>query len=487
MFPGVPEVANLAKVVGDEPLGPGLVEQVREICYRRNPSASGAPQEYIADTYNFCDLDITRVLVLKMKKFTEEAQSPGKWSEEKKRHFFDALRLNFVALAEYADRLQNLLEVTSNEKVNGYKNNINTIVALVHSKDFDQLKMMTKFLPDDILTCSGSSPTTTEACYFKKILDQLVTYFKLSGATINEKSRVMLSTGTNYERLLEFRQMNRILTVVQQNQLTTVTLAEDITNSNNQRFTELKNYFVQLQRFNNNKARADIAFIDDWITKYRGTVSTLVRENSNSLTYLLKAVHRGVIAEVAEKTAAMALAIAEACNPLKTLFGGSSLGDIASATAEWTVAVSNLNIANNLMDQMQTLINKATDMGTRFAGNSDYIKKVMDLVKQSQTSTTAEFERQKRQFIQMYTDYSPKVKRPELAEMDSYWDNVVDTACDIILNLGTATGTLVGAADVKKSGTCWRLKVSIAKMTTTYEEIYDYQFDLMETLASSMR
>ncbi len=474
------EVNGYASAIGENSLGAELKMEVRRLCYDRNPSDSSP------DIKNFCDLDVIQRVVKKMKKFTDEAKA-SKWKDGNLRKFFDALRLNFVAYIEYSSRARDQIHVTDNERINGYKNNINTIIGLVEGKHFDELKMLTEFLPTDILTCGGSHVTTTEACYFKRILDQLVTHFGLSDVKINGTKRIMLSTAINYERLLEYRQMNRILVVVQQNQFTSIKLAEDITNSNNQRFVELKNYFLQLESFSNNKATKDVEFIDGWIQRYSTSVGQLVTETGDSLGNLLTAAVAGAIAEVAEKAAAMALAIAEACNPLKSIFGGSSLGDIASATAEWTTAMGELNMAKNLKDQLKTLIEKSKDLGERFSKNSDVIQNVMSLIRDAGTSDSVEFEEQKRLFIQSYGDYNPAVQRPELEATKTYWTEVVTSACNIVNGLETTTGTIVSSAQIKKDGTCWRLPVSIAKMFATYEEIYDFQFDMMETLASSMR
>ena len=43
----------------------------------------------------------------------------------------------------------------------------------------------------------------------------------------------------------------------------------------------------------------------------------------------------------------------------------------------------------------------------------------------------------------------------------------------------------MAVTEIKGSGTCWRLPVSVYKLMDTYLEIYDLQFDLMEALASA--
>ena len=159
---------------------------------------------------------------------------------------------------------------------------INLIIELIHTRNIAQLRTITWFLPNDILTCSASSgPPPSEACHFKKILDQLITHFKASDATINGKKRKLLDTERNYNTLLQTTLTSRILTVVQRTQFLTIDLAEDITNSNDQRFTELRNYFVELQSFNDDKANAYVGFIDGWITKYKSSIDGLSQQNGD--------------------------------------------------------------------------------------------------------------------------------------------------------------------------------------------------------------
>lgn len=483
---------SLTRVVGplgSKPIGRSLADEVNRICYTEQTETSAGSSIYKAQKKNFCDVDFAKDIVRKLSKFSEESKRSGKWTNAQKAIMFKAIRLNFVALKESSpDRYSGPLELTltRNERVDGYKDNINNIIKLIDTREIELLKITTMLLPNDILTCASDQIETGEACYFKRILDQLVTHFKVSGVRINGKKRIMLSTATDYERLLEYRQMDRILTVVQGSQFTTIDLAEEITDSNNQRFTELKNYFVQLQDFNSNKATIDIAFIDDWITKYRPQVETVSQEIGSNLGSLIDDTQAALIGDIVEKSAAMALAVAEACNPLKTLFGGSSIGDIVAATAAWTTAISETNRIEDIKNSLQPAIDKAVSLGTRFDGNSKDLKIVMDLVKSTSNSDAVEFERQKRLFLEKYSAYSPRVKRPELAEIEELFKGVVATACGIIDGIDTTAGSVI-AATVKSNGFCWKIPVAITKMVAIYMEIYDFQFDLMETLATSMR
>lgn len=488
---GNSKVTQLSQVIGDVPLGAELTEQVYRVCYRSTGQVSSGSDSYKATKGNFCDLDFTKTMVRKMNKFTTEAKIDGKWTDSKLSSLYNGLRLNFVAWAEYIPDRYGVgepfaLDTSANERENGYKINVNRIIELVEARDFPQLKMLTDFFPDDILVCSGTAVETTEACYFKKILDQLVLHFKVSDVSINGKQRKLLSTDTNYGDLLRFNQMSEILRVVQTSQFMTINLAEDITDSNNQRFGELRKYFVDLQSFNQDKAQADITFIDDWITKYSASVTSLARTNGHSLRMLLEALDTGVKLDILEKAAQMALSIAEACNPLKTMFGGSSLGDIVSATAEWTVTMGKLGISDALKAKLQEVIDKTTSLAVKFSTNGDAINDVVNLVKSTTPADDIKFETQKRNFITMYSAYNPEVKRPELEEMTALWTGMVAAACEVIAGFTGAAAT-IAVGNVNRAGTCWKMPVSITKMMTTYLEIYDFQFDLMETLASSMR
>ena len=133
----------------------------------------------------------------------------------------------------------------------------------------------------------------------------------------------------------------------------------------------------------------------------------------------------------------MGLAIAEACNPLKSMFGGSSLGDIMAATAAFTEALTNTRLAQDLKDSVEAVIDKTEEIATRLDGNDVFIKKVVDLVKSSETSNSVDFETQKRKFLDKYNNYSPAVKKTELTEVQGLWENMITAACNEIDKIDT--------------------------------------------------
>ncbi|XP_068713447.1 uncharacterized protein [Montipora foliosa] len=479
-------VNRYAELIEGGPLGRNLIEEVDRICYRYHGVASTGSDSYQVHKKNFCDLDFAQRIIRKMKNFHTEANKPDGWGNQELTNIYNALRLNFVALSEYSDRYIGALalQLTDTEKVEGYKNMINLIIKLIHTRNMAQLRTITWFLPNDILTCSGTQ--TSEACHFKKILDQLVTHFRASGATINGKKRKLLDTERNYNTFLRTSLTSRILTVVQRNQFLTIDLAEEITDRNDQRFTELRNYFVELQSFNDHKANADIGFIDGWITKYKSSIEDLSQQNGDLLSILIKSLVSGLNAQIAEKIAATALAILEACNPLKKIFGGSTLGDIMAATAAFTETFTNRLFAQDLKVSVEAVIEKTEKIAAKLDGNDVFIANVLELVKSSETSNSVDFETQKRKFLDKYNNYSPAVQKTELTEVQGLWENMITAACNEIDKIDTTAGN-IAVTEIKASGTCWRLPVGVNKMMETYLEIYDFQFDLMEALASAMR
>ena len=194
----------------------------------------------------------------------------------------------------------------------------------------------------------------------------------------------------------------------------------------------------------------------------------------------------GTTFNVAEHALRFGVAIAESFNPLKSLFGGTTLSDILDATAAFATALTDIASAVNLQAQVQNLQDKAKDLASRFDSNDGSIKKVLDLIEDVDDSNAAQFEKLRKDFIDNYTAYSPAVKRPELEAIEEYWTGVVTEACDGIDGLDSASSAPAVTA-VKAEGLCWRLPMTIKEMMATYMEIYDFQFDLMETLAQAMR
>jgi len=184
--------------------------------------------------------------------------------------------------------------------------------------------------------------------------------------------------------------------------------------------------------------------------------------------------------ELAEHIAQQILAGAVLLNPLEKLFGGSSAGDYIDRQAK---VAHTLTMVGELLRKSKTF----NELVTRFNKNANFLENVRLLVDEiHQGTSTDDFEIPKQTFLDKYKDYDPQVEKPELSAMVSTWENMIDETCDVIM--GTETNlAAVTAASVRSQGLCPKAKVLAREMISTYEEVYDFRFELIETMATFMR
>lgn len=109
----------------------------------------------------------------------------------------------------------------------------------------------------------------------------------------------------------------------------------------------------------------------------------------------------------------------------------------------------------------------------------------MDRILQKGTSAD-DFASIKQKFLDDYKAYDPQVEKPELSAMTGKWEEMIEGTCQVILEC--TTNLCAGPkAIVRGQGLCPKAKAKAQEMIATYEEIYDFQFELIESMATYMR
>ena len=70
--------------------------------------------------------------------------------------------------------------------------------------------------------------------------------------------------------------------------------------------------------------------------------------------------------------------------------------------------------------------------------------------------------------------------------MTVFWEAVIERACEVIEAADKATSVAIQTY-VNSQGYCWKIPIKMQKLTETYEEIHDFQFDLMDAMAAYVR
>ena len=381
--------------------------------------------------------------------------------------------------------------------------NLDMIFNLFNAGNYDGLAKYMQLLPDtgDItpqctnLAIAAFDESKQRECILGQVLDQTRQFLNtLPGhqPTLAGKNRKLLNTMINYKTYLQQSQISEILGIVQNQQFTIYTIADNLKKefdkSLGERFQGIKTYFSQVEGFNKEIARADIGYIKGTLDIYQEQVNVLAPEVGQGYVDLLNYALATASLQLAQTTVNLALQIYDACNPLKTLFGGGAAVDVLAALDEVAQAISQLADAGSLLAAWDNLKRETNSIVTKLAENTRFletVKAILDQIDASETSSET-FEKLKQEFLAEYNNYSPKVTKPELTAMTALWEKVIERACGVIEAADKTTSVAVQTY-VNSQGYCWKIPIKMQRLTETYEEIYDFQFDLMDAMAAYVR
>ena len=369
---------------------------------------------------------------------------------------------------------------------------INTILKYMRDKETSKMKAFAAYLPpSNAYKSTTASCQNDNICIFMKIVIQLRSY--IDEAELDYKpvdstrgKRLILNTGTDYREFLRQKQLNRILTVLSEQGATSLQIANDLKQHVGTKFTELRSYFKKVETFNQQIADADIGYIKGRIKVYQERLDTVIGKLRSDMTSIIVTAIVGVSLNIAEKTVLLALDIAAAYNPIKAVFTSNNLQDVINAAADLANAIADavkLGKVNSAYNELRTEI---TTLGEKLQKNDKFLKTVNDLIKQSDLTDRAVFEETKDKFLADYNAYDPLVKLSDITGVSSLWQNLIGAVCDVIGNIDSALGA-VAKGVAYGLGLCESIPALVDEMTTIYEEIYEYQFDLMDSIAAYIR
>ena len=182
----------------------------------------------------------------------------------------------------------------------------------------------------------------------------------------------------------------------------------------------------------------------------------------------------------------LGLTIAERSNPLGWLSGSFSAKDVYDATNDVADAISRLVQSSVLTALWASVVSQSAVIDDAFTQNEEYLESVITIVFESSATNRTEFEKSKNIFLQQYTDYNPQVSSDDIVELTTTWDKLANEACVVLDAVDSATGKGIKQIAIGENY-CVDLPILAQRMGNLYLNMYDYQFDLMDSLATYMR
>ena len=323
-----------------------------------------------------------------------------------------------------------------------------------------------------------------------KIIAQLDSYVEQlnlyeNSLVINGRKRVLLNTETDYTEFLKQKQLDRILQVLGEQQITSMSIATELKGQITSQFTELKSYYMHVENFNGDIAKADVGYILGRLDTFKERITSVVGTFKSKMSTLLTQMMIGAGLEMAQAVVTLALTIADACNPLGFIFGGADPKDLADAIADVANAAAQLAKGTAVTVAWNRVKQQSIEINNKFKKNREFLEKVKELVYE-ESQSRADFEYAKNTFLEQYNNYDPQVLPDDLVGMNSLWSGLVEAACEVTDSFNTAAGIGVSAR-IKGENLCVDLPILAERMGGLYENIYDFQFDLMDALTEYMR
>ena len=248
----------------------------------------------------------------------------------------------------------------------------------------------------------------------------------------------------------------------------------------------ISGYFKGLAEYDQGIAQADVTFLKDKLKEFDNRAGTLSRRLEKDVQGAMKALITALALQVAEESLVLGLKIAENSNPLKVIFGGVEAGDTYEQTAGVARAIAEAGKGVALMVNLASVYEDLSALARDFKDNAAQISNLYEMVEAIKKNKIEEIGFGAAKFIKGYGDYTPKVSKARLAQNDALWAAFKDSTCDLLFS---AQGVGVSATQGVVGGMllCEKLEGTLAEFAALRENIFDFQFDLVDALAGVVR
>lgn len=248
----------------------------------------------------------------------------------------------------------------------------------------------------------------------------------------------------------------------------------------------ISKYFYGLAKYDEAIAQADVTFLNDKLKEFDGKAETMSAKVEKDIKDAMTALLVTQAAQVIEESTILGLKIKEHLNPLKVIFGGVEAGDIYEQTAEVARSVQELARGSALMANLKSVYEDLSGLAKDFKDNADQISNLNDMVEAIRKNKIEEIGFDADKFIKGYGDYTPKVDKARLAQNDALWAAFKGSTCDLLFG-AQGVGASVSQGVVGGMLLCERLEGTLAEFSALRENIFDFQFDLVDALARVIR
>ena len=458
------------------------------------PSAAVA----VTDNYLNAMLLTTSAAIRKLDKLHPE------WDEHITRNPNDGFEETYFDESWTGDKVTVLTNYLFDSVDQAYTNKLGTGLQLYRTMDL---------LPSEF-SCS-ISPTIGSLCWRFALFRGMVQTLKQGAYDDRTHRKVQVNTRIDYRKFLEQTQQEKLLKFSQSTHENLLEIAkeirDDIVHGLNQSidqvindnanvikegvklgFDSLKQHFQREASFDKEIGKADVEFIEGEIQKYFRLSNTLSKELATLVNRILKAGFDAAMTDYTEKASKLVLTLASMWNPLKWITGGTSLTDVMDASAEFMQSVATFMKTKTLQNAWRNLYSTMRMFTIKLGQNQQFLEVVRQLVTLlADDNPPADFGEWKDLFIKGYKAYTPAINVKDLVEVATYWELLIDEGCNLIDSTEVESMRLQpsssGGIKITLGSTCNDAKREVQKLLALNVEIFEFQFDLMDSIADCVR
>ena len=436
------------------------------------------------------ECDVAAILD-RVNKFVETAKRES-WDSGNARNFKSTILISLSAT-----RVRQYIELTSSHIKDILTETFERFYSYAKANDVEGLGNYMNTMPSSEMLQAGGGQTCSEfvtdlkeklPCIVKNVFGEV--YLYLSSFDVSPLKTKVLND-FSYVELLRSSQLSSIANQIDQQTIEfkadfaefAKEIKDYVSEDSSRRFAALEEYFNGLADFDKEKALADVGFIAGRLKGFDDAVAALQPSVEEKLTVIIKGSLTANVADVIQRTAELVVKTIFAFRPDDPDPGAAI--DAANDLAESLV---NAMRSTKLKNSFGKVVKQTNSIAARFGENKEFMDNVKAIVDTlpSQLDNTAEFDDKTKLFLDKYVAYDPKVQRQELTKVGTDWETYIGEACELLFAGGTVVSSLVKEKFVHE-GQCLTTQGEISELMEIFSEIYEYQFEMMETLATAVR
>ena len=362
------------------------------------------------------------------------------------------------------------------------KNDINGLQEFLIGTKLPTLKQIRQA---NIGKCSGVTNWANDlGCTWGNLLNDIYLFSR----TYEVKDGKVKKISVQYdykERLKQQQLKNLIEGAVLEINGNLADFTEQVTSVITTNFDSVGNYFTTLAQFDGEIAAMDISFINNRLDKFTEKLTNLNESLYFDATYISDAT---VISTSIDAALSWVRAIAKMAVGISSAIGGK-FGDLISgfdAVNEATQSTINAIRAGTIPKLIKDVKGDSEAIFKGFENTRKFLTLTADLLDLEKKEGIEDIEGTRQAFLDRYDEFDPEVGTDDIARMSVKWETIVDLI-GISLDGITQAGASGGKAVIYANNYIERMKFYLPQITALLQSRFNFQFDLMNTLAAYLR